>query len=105
MVGPLKKILTIGIIGGGQLGRMTCFYAHKMGFRTVVFTDQANSPASFVTNEVIIADYSDQSALKKFAAKVDIGNYSRIFDVIANAIMCTHNIIESKFCGFLVGHF
>jgi 5-(carboxyamino)imidazole ribonucleotide synthase len=75
MVGPLKKILTIGIIGGGQLGRMTCFYAHKMGFRTVVFTDQANSPASFVTNEVIIADYSDQSALKKFAAKVDIATF------------------------------
>jgi len=75
MVGPLKKILTIGIIGGGQLGRMTCFYAHKMGFRTVVFTDQENSPASFVTNEVIIADYSDQSALKKFAAKVDIATF------------------------------
>ena len=75
MVGSLKKILTIGIIGGGQLGRMTCFYAHKMGFRTVVFTDQANSPASFVTNEVMIADYSDKEALKKFAAKVDIATF------------------------------
>ena len=75
MVGSLKKILTIGIIGGGQLGRMTCFYAHKMGFRTVVFNDQANSPASFVTNEVIIADYSDKEALKKFAAKVDIATF------------------------------
>jgi 5-(carboxyamino)imidazole ribonucleotide synthase len=68
-------ISTIGIIGGGQLGRMTCFYAHKMGFRTVVFTDQENSPASFVTNEVIIADYSDKAALKKFADKVDIATF------------------------------
>jgi 5-(carboxyamino)imidazole ribonucleotide synthase len=75
MVGSLKKILTIGVIGGGQLGRMTCFYAHKMGFRTVVFTDQTNSPASFVTNEVIIADYSDEKALKNFAAKVDIATF------------------------------
>ena len=71
----MKKISTIGIIGGGQLGRMTCFYAHKMGFRTVVFTDQENSPASFVTNEVIIADYSDKAALKKFADKVDIATF------------------------------
>ncbi len=71
----MKKISTIGIIGGGQLGRMTCFYAHKMGFRTVVFTDQKNSPASFVTNEVIIADYSDKAALKKFADKVDIATF------------------------------
>jgi 5-(carboxyamino)imidazole ribonucleotide synthase len=71
----VKKISTIGIIGGGQLGRMTCFYAHKMGFRTVVFTDQKNSPASFVTNEVIIADYSDKAALKKFADKVDIATF------------------------------
>ena len=75
MIGPLKKILTIGIIGGGQLGRMICFYAHKMGFRTVIFTDQANSPASFVTNEVIIADYSDEEALRKFASKVDIATF------------------------------
>lgn len=62
----------IGIIGGGQLGRMTCFAAHAMGFETVVFTDQENSPASFVTNNVIIASYSDKATLQKFADQVDL---------------------------------
>lgn len=70
-----KKISTIGIIGGGQLGRMTCLYAHKMGLRSVIFTDQENSPASFVTNEVVVASYDDQEALRKFAGMVDIATF------------------------------
>jgi len=65
----------IGIIGGGQLGRMACFAAHQMGFSTVVFTDQENSPASFVTNQTIVADYSDEKALKKFADLIDVATF------------------------------
>lgn len=57
------------------MGRMICFAAHKMGFRTVVFTDQENSPASFVTSSVIVADYQDQAALKKFASLVDVATF------------------------------
>lgn len=68
----MKEISTIGIIGSGQLGRMACFAAHQLGFRTVIFTDQKNSPASFVTNQTIVADYSDKEALKKFAESVDV---------------------------------
>lgn len=71
----MKKISTIGIIGGGQLGRMTCFYAHKMGFKTVVLSDIADAPATLVTNQVIIADYSDEEALKKFASLIDIATF------------------------------
>ncbi len=71
----MKKISTIGIIGGGQLGRMICFYAHKMGFKTVIFSDLPNSPASFVTNQTIVADYTDKKALKKFAALVDVATF------------------------------
>ena len=69
---PIK---TVGIIGGGQLGRMACFAAQAMGFRTVVFTDQKNSPASFVTNQIILAKYSDKKALKKFADLVDVATF------------------------------
>ena len=68
----MQKILTLGIIGGGQLGRMICFDAHRLGFQTVVFTDHQNSPASFATNQTIIADYSDKKALEKFASLVDV---------------------------------
>jgi len=66
---------TIGIIGGGQLGRMSCFSAHQLGFRTVIFTDQKESPASFVTDKTIVADYSDQNALRQFAELVDIATF------------------------------
>lgn len=72
----MKKISAkqqiLGIIGGGQLGRMICFYAHKMGFKTVVFSDVADAPASFVTNHTIVANYSDENALKKFVDAVDV---------------------------------
>ena len=71
----LKTNSTIGIIGGGQLGRMACFAAHSLGFRTVIFTDQKNSPASFVTNQTIFADYDDKEALKKFASLIDVATF------------------------------
>jgi 5-(carboxyamino)imidazole ribonucleotide synthase len=71
----IKANSVIGIIGGGQLGRMICFAAHKMGFRTVIFTDQENSPASFVTNKVIVAKYSDKKALEEFASLIDIATF------------------------------
>ncbi len=41
----------------------------------MVFTDQENSPASFVTSSVIVADYQDQAALKKFASLVDVATF------------------------------
>ncbi len=69
---PTNKIQTIGIIGGGQIGRMACFAAHQMGFRTCIFTDQQDSPASFVTNQTIVANYDDKEALEKFASLVDV---------------------------------
>lgn len=69
------NIKTVGIIGGGQLGRMTCFAAHQMGFETVIFTDQKNSPASFVTDKTIVAAYDDKIALKKFAKLVDVATF------------------------------
>jgi len=70
-----SKIKTLGIIGGGQLGRMCCFAAHAMGFRVVIFSNQENSPASFVTNQVIIADYNDKKALEKFAKIIDVATF------------------------------
>ena len=66
---------TLGIIGGGQLGRMICFYAQMMGLRTVVFTDQKDSPASFVTNQTIVGDYLDKIALKKFCDAIDFATF------------------------------
>ncbi len=69
------KSLTIGILGGGQLGRMTCFEAHKMGHKTIIFTDQKFSSASFVSNQTMVYDFKNKAKLEEFANKADIITY------------------------------
>lgn len=62
----------IGILGGGQLGRMFCCAARRLGYAVHVYTPEANSPAGQVTNQVTIASYEDEDALAKFARAVDV---------------------------------
>lgn len=66
------KPLTIGIIGGGQLGRMTCHAAQKLGYKTAILSDKNDSPAIYATNSSIIAPYNNKEALQKFAKIADI---------------------------------
>jgi 5-(carboxyamino)imidazole ribonucleotide synthase len=63
---------TIGIIGGGQLGRMAALAAAPLGYKTFIYTDQKNSPASHVANKTIVANFDDKKALSKFAKSVDV---------------------------------
>jgi 5-(carboxyamino)imidazole ribonucleotide synthase len=63
---------TIGILGGGQLGRMTALAAATLGYRSHVFCPEHDSPASQVTPLATIAGYSDRDALTRFAASVDV---------------------------------
>lgn len=58
---------TIGIVGGGQLGRMLTLAALPLGFRVVVVNPTANSPASQVGAAEIVADLHDTTALKELA--------------------------------------
>jgi 5-(carboxyamino)imidazole ribonucleotide synthase len=62
----------IGILGGGQLGRMTALAAANLGYRTHIFTPEADSPASQVAAATTMADFSDLDALDRFAAEVDV---------------------------------
>src|SRR3954452_1591327 len=62
----------IGILGGGQLGRMTALAAARLGYRTHVFGPEENSPASQVTSLATVARYDDHTALKAFAEAVDV---------------------------------
>ena len=66
---------TIGIIGGGQLGRMLALSAAQLGMKTLIFCPDENSPAFDVTPNKIIAAYDDEEALKEFANKVDVITY------------------------------
>ena len=63
---------TIGIVGGGQLGRMIALAAARLGYRSHVFTDQADSSAAQVTNRVTVAAYDDLDAMRRFAHEVDV---------------------------------
>ena len=69
---PLAPGSTIGIMGGGQLGRMTALAAAPLGYRCHIFTPEINSPAEMVSAAVTVADYSDIEALESFADDVDV---------------------------------
>lgn len=66
---------TIGILGGGQLGRMLSVAAARLGFKTHIFEPGANPPAGHVAERVITAAYEDEEALRRFADGVDVITY------------------------------
>jgi 5-(carboxyamino)imidazole ribonucleotide synthase len=72
---PLGPDATIGILGGGQLGRMLVLAAARLGFRCHVLCPDSHSPAFDVVRSVTEADYLDVAALDRFAADVDVVTY------------------------------
>lgn len=72
MTEALKTGATIGILGGGQLGRMLSVAAARLGFRTHIFEPGANPPAGDVAHALTTAGYDDVDALTAFAKSVDI---------------------------------
>ncbi len=63
---------TIGIMGGGQLGRMIAIAAAQLGYRTHVYAPEAHSVAAEVAGRHTAAAYDDEQALAAFAAHVDV---------------------------------
>ncbi len=68
---------TLGMLGGGQLGRMFAIAARQRGYRVVVFGDPANSPAGQVSDFSFDAAMDDESQLRKFAEAVDVVTYEQ----------------------------
>lgn len=66
---------TVGIVGGGQLGRMLAMAAARLSIRTVILEPQADCPAAQLANEQIVAAYDDVDALDALAEKCDIITY------------------------------
>jgi 5-(carboxyamino)imidazole ribonucleotide synthase len=69
---PLPPNATIGIVGGGQLGRMSAMAAARLGYRCHILTPEDDSPAGQVAAGVTLSDYEDPAALRAFAAEVDV---------------------------------
>ncbi|MCC6718690.1 MAG: 5-(carboxyamino)imidazole ribonucleotide synthase [Acetobacteraceae bacterium] len=63
---------TIGIVGGGQLGRMSALAAARLGYRCHILTDEPDSPAAQVAAGATIGSYDDAEVLRAFAARVDV---------------------------------
>ncbi len=71
----LKPGDTIGILGGGQLGRMLVLAAARLGLRAHVFSPDPDSPAFDVVQRATCAEYADVEALELFASDVDVITY------------------------------
>lgn len=92
-----KKFLltnsTIGIIGGGQLGRMMALSAKAMGYRIIVLDPTEDCPAAQVSDEQIIADYDDKVALRELAEKADLVTYE-FENIDYDALKMTQDLVD-----------
>ena len=75
MDSPLEPGATIGILGGGQLGRMLAMAAARLGFHVHIYEPGANPPAGALAEKTYTASYDDETAISEFAAGVDVVTY------------------------------
>ncbi len=91
MTEALQPGSVIGILGGGQLGKMLAQAAAKLGFRAHVFAPDDDAPAAHVAARYVKADYADAEALSAFARGVDVLTYE--FESIpADSLRVVENI-------------
>ena len=78
MSGPAQTVLpggTLGVLGGGQLGRMLAQAATRLGYRVHIYEPQAGCPAGAVAHREVNAAYDDLTALSAFARECDVVTY------------------------------
>ncbi|WP_404934217.1 5-(carboxyamino)imidazole ribonucleotide synthase [Nitratireductor sp. L15S-10] len=92
MNAPLPQGATIGILGGGQLGRMLAMAAAKLGYRTVVLDPAGDSPAAQVANTFIHAAYDDTPALKALLRQSDVITYEFENVPVATALSLSEEV-------------
>ena len=83
---------TIGILGGGQLGRMLSVAASRLGFKTHIYEPGSNPPAADVAHAVTTAPYDDIAALTAFALSVDVITYE--FENIPTAALDVLEVLK-----------
>ncbi len=70
-----KPVHTIGVIGGGQLGRMFALDAKRMGYSVITLDPQEHSPCGQVADEQIVAQYDDLAAIEELGKRTDLITY------------------------------
>ena len=91
MTETLRPGATIGILGGGQLGRMLAMAAARLGYHVHIFDPDPAAPAAEVARTATHASYNDPAALDAFASSVDVVTYE--FENIPPAAL---DLIESR---------
>lgn len=71
----MDRPVCVGIIGGGQLGKMIAHEARRMSLRVIVLDPTEDCPASRIADEQIVADFKDEAAIMRLADKCDIVTY------------------------------
>lgn len=87
---PAKKL---GILGDGQLGRMSALAAKKLGIETIIFGQDEKGPAAQVADHFVKGAYTDQGALQKFTSMIDVCTYE-----FENIPVDTLRFISQKRC-------
>jgi 5-(carboxyamino)imidazole ribonucleotide synthase len=72
MIRPVLPGATIGVLGGGQLGRMFTLAARRMGYRINVFAPEDDTPAGQIAYREVRAPYEDLEAVERFARGVEV---------------------------------
>ena len=67
--------ITLGIIGGGQLGSMLAISAKKLNIKTIIFCDDVNAPAQNFCNKFIFGSYDNKKKIEEFINQVDVVTY------------------------------
>ena len=71
----MSKTISLGVIGGGQLGSLLCSAAKKLKVKTVVLSDDKEGPAQYFCDRFIYSKYDDNEKVREFINKVDIVTY------------------------------
>ena len=86
---------TIGILGGGQLGRMIAIAAAQLGYRTHIYAPEVSGPAADVSPRWTQGPYEDAAALAAFADSVDVVTYEfENIDPAAVEVLATHGLVR-----------
>jgi 5-(carboxyamino)imidazole ribonucleotide synthase len=88
----------LGVLGGGQLGRMFAIAARRMGYRVHTFSPEADTPTGQVADVEVVADYEDLDALRAFARQVDVVTFE-FENVPTVAIDAIETITPVRPCG------
>ena len=94
------KNKTIGILGGGQLGKMTAIAAKRLGYHTVLYCPKGDNPAEYSVNEYINGNWDNNKKLEIFASKVDVitSEFENIPSKTLDILSKITKVYPSSFC-------